>query len=182
VLSCRTKLEKLLCLKRRGSSASANTCGSQTTKLLPARLQETTVSVAGSSTRSNVLVRNGGGPTSWSPSIGRGASPPPPPRRTPSCSGCCSRSSSFTMPAAAADGSMAAAEAQGLGPREPRTPDCSKNPAPAAKNELDSRDQELESPGQVANSGGKLSRILAAVAVGWKWKRRGRGGEDISAP
>ena len=86
---------------------SAKTCGSQTTKLLPARLQETTASVAGSSTRSNVLVRNGGGPTSCSPSIGRGAPPPSP---TPSCSGCCcSRSSSLTMPGAT-EGSMAAAQ------------------------------------------------------------------------
>jgi hypothetical protein len=103
VLSWRTKLLKLLCLKSRGSCASAKTYGSQTTKLLPARLQETTASVDGSSTRSNVLVRKGGGPTSCSPSIGRGASLPPP-------TSSCSKSSSFTMPGAT--GSMA---------RRPRT-------------------------------------------------------------
>jgi hypothetical protein len=107
VLSWRTKLEKLRCLNRRGSSALAKTCESQTTKLLPAWLQETTESVDASSTRSKVLVRNGGGPTSWSPSIGRGAPLPPPPSS-------CSKSSAFTMPGAT--GSMA---------RGPRTQDLS---------------------------------------------------------
>lgn len=41
-------------------------------KLLRAPLHDTIVSVAGSSTISNVFVRNGGGPTSCNPSIGRG--------------------------------------------------------------------------------------------------------------
>lgn len=91
MLSCLTKLEKLLCLKRRGSRTSAKTCGSHTTKLLPAGLHDTTWSVDGSPTRSYVLVRNGGGPASCSPSIGRGSPAAPTP---PSCS----RSSSFTMP------------------------------------------------------------------------------------
>uniref|UniRef100_A0A0A9G556 Uncharacterized protein n=1 Tax=Arundo donax TaxID=35708 RepID=A0A0A9G556_ARUDO len=92
-------------------------------------------SVAGSSTRSNVLVRNGGGPTSCSPSIGRGApaaSPPEPPPSppTPFSSGW-SRSSSFTMPAAT--GSMPAA---------PRTR-LSGTKNPRSQQELDSSYQEL---------------------------------------
>lgn len=41
-------------------------------KLLRALLHETMESVKGSSTISNVFVRNGGGPTSCSPSIGWG--------------------------------------------------------------------------------------------------------------
>uniref|UniRef100_A0A0A9FR11 Uncharacterized protein n=1 Tax=Arundo donax TaxID=35708 RepID=A0A0A9FR11_ARUDO len=41
-------------------------------KLLLVTLHDTTVSVAGSSTMSYVLVRNGGGPPSWRPSIGLG--------------------------------------------------------------------------------------------------------------
>ena len=41
-------------------------------KLLRALLQETMGSVEGSSTISNVFVRNGGGPKSCKPSIGRG--------------------------------------------------------------------------------------------------------------
>eukprot|EP00268_Persea_americana_P006753 TRINITY_DN12432_c0_g2_i1.p1 TRINITY_DN12432_c0_g2~~TRINITY_DN12432_c0_g2_i1.p1 ORF type:complete len:145 (+),score=20.11 TRINITY_DN12432_c0_g2_i1:463-897(+) len=72
VLSWRTKLEKLLCLKYLGRRLVANLCESQTMKLLRAWLHETIKSVAGSSTMSNVFVRNGGGPASCSPSIGCG--------------------------------------------------------------------------------------------------------------
>lgn len=50
----------------------ANLCESQTMKLLRAWLHETIKSVAGSSTMSNVFVRNGGGPASCSPTIGCG--------------------------------------------------------------------------------------------------------------
>lgn len=39
-------------------------------KLLRVLLQETMGSVEGSSTISKVLIKNGGGPISWSPSIG----------------------------------------------------------------------------------------------------------------
>jgi hypothetical protein len=55
----------------------AKALASQTTKLLPANPQDTTVSVLGSSTTSKVLVRNGGGPSSARPSIGRGSPGPP---------------------------------------------------------------------------------------------------------
>lgn len=41
-------------------------------KLLLVALHDTTASVVGSSTMSYVLVRNGGGPPSWSTSIGLG--------------------------------------------------------------------------------------------------------------
>lgn len=41
-------------------------------KLLRALLHETMESVNGSSTISKVFVKNGGGPTSWRPSIGCG--------------------------------------------------------------------------------------------------------------
>lgn len=41
-------------------------------KLFLALLQEITASVDGSSTISKVFIKNGGGPTSWSPSIGSG--------------------------------------------------------------------------------------------------------------
>lgn len=66
------KLEKLLCLKYLGSRVVENLCESQTTKLFLPLLHETTESVAGSSTISNVFVRKGGGPTSCNPSLGRG--------------------------------------------------------------------------------------------------------------
>lgn len=72
VLSWRMKLEKLLCLKNRGSRVVENLWQSQTMKLLRALLHDTTESVDGSSTISNVLLRNGGGPTSCNPSIGCG--------------------------------------------------------------------------------------------------------------
>lgn len=66
------KLEKLLCLKYRGRRVVENLLQSQTMKLLRALLHETTESVDGSSTISKVLVRNGGGPMSFNPSIGCG--------------------------------------------------------------------------------------------------------------
>ena len=47
-------------------------CKSQTTKLVPPLFQDTMWSVFGSSTISNVLIRNGGGPISCNPSIGFG--------------------------------------------------------------------------------------------------------------
>jgi hypothetical protein len=55
----------------------AKASASQTTKLLPASPQDTTVSVLGSPTTSKVLVRNGDGPASARPSIGRGGPGPP---------------------------------------------------------------------------------------------------------
>lgn len=69
MLSCRTKLEKLLCLKYLGNNSCANSGVFQTTKLLPTSLQDTIASVAGSSTISKVLVRKGGGPELWGASI-----------------------------------------------------------------------------------------------------------------
>ncbi|WVZ79699.1 hypothetical protein U9M48_027251 [Paspalum notatum var. saurae] len=60
VLSCRRKVEKLACLKRRGRSPAAKACGSHTTKLFRAAPHDTKPSVAGSSTSSNVFARNGG--------------------------------------------------------------------------------------------------------------------------
>lgn len=72
VLSCLTKLEKLLCLKDLGRRLVEKEWGSQTTKLEPSLLQETMWLVIGSSTTSNVLVKNGGGPASCRPSIGCG--------------------------------------------------------------------------------------------------------------
>lgn len=79
------KLEKLLCLKNLGSRVEENLWESQTMKLFLPLLHEITESVEGSSTISYVLVKNGGGPISFNPSIGRGeedeaepeASPPP---------------------------------------------------------------------------------------------------------
>lgn len=68
------KLEKLLCLKCLRNRVAANKLASQTMKLFRARLHDSTESVAGSSTISNVLVRNGGGPVSFSPGISTGAS------------------------------------------------------------------------------------------------------------
>jgi hypothetical protein len=73
VFNCRTKLEKLLCLKYFGSSSWAKSGGFQTTKLLFPLLQDTTASVAGSSTMSYVFVRKGGGAVLCSPSKGCGA-------------------------------------------------------------------------------------------------------------
>lgn len=71
VLSCLTKLEKLLCLKYMGSKSLANSVGSQTTKLPPLSLQETTWLVEGSSTKSYVFERKGAGAFEppWDPSI-----------------------------------------------------------------------------------------------------------------
>lgn len=66
------KLEKLLCLKYLGSKVVEKVLESQTMKLFLPRLHETTASVDGSSTISKVFVRNGGGPTSCSPSFGLG--------------------------------------------------------------------------------------------------------------
>lgn len=60
MLSWRTKLEKLLCLKYLGKR-SPNSGGFQITKLLFEDDQETMASVEGSSTMSYVLLRNGGG-------------------------------------------------------------------------------------------------------------------------
>ena len=71
-MSCLTKLEKLLCLKYLGRRLTEKEWGSQTTKLVPSLLQETILLIVGSSTMSYVLVRKGGGPTSWRPSIGCG--------------------------------------------------------------------------------------------------------------
>jgi len=87
VLSCLTKLEKLLCLKYLGSKSLANSGGFQTTKLLLVGLHDSIGSVAGSSTMSYVLLRNGGGPVPLG--IGDGvcccccAPPPPPPPPPP---------------------------------------------------------------------------------------------------
>lgn len=72
MLSCLTKLEKLLCLKYLGRRLMEKVLGSHTMKLLLALLQDTTSSVLGSSTISYVLVRKGGGPASCMPSIGWG--------------------------------------------------------------------------------------------------------------
>lgn len=72
VLSWRMKLEKLPCLKCLGRRLVENWRTSHTMKLLRARLHDTTESVPGSSTMSNIFVRKGGGPVSCNPSIGRG--------------------------------------------------------------------------------------------------------------
>jgi hypothetical protein len=60
VFSCRTKLEKLLCLKYLGSRSLQNSAWLATTKLVPSGVHATTASVAGSSTISYVLLRKGG--------------------------------------------------------------------------------------------------------------------------
>lgn len=70
------KLEKLLCLKCRGRRNVEKECKSQTTKLVPPLFQDTMWSVFGSSTISNVLIRNGGGPISCNPSTGFGGGSP----------------------------------------------------------------------------------------------------------
>ena len=85
-MSCLTKLEKLLCLKYLGSKSLANSGGFQTTKLLLVGLHDSIGSVAGSSTMSYVLLRNGGGPVPLG--IGDGVcccccAPPPPPSPPP---------------------------------------------------------------------------------------------------
>lgn len=61
VLSCLTKLEKLLCLKYLGSKSEANSGGSHTIKLQPLSLHDTTEFVNGSSTSSYVFIRKGAG-------------------------------------------------------------------------------------------------------------------------
>lgn len=80
VFNCRTKLEKLLCLKYFGSRSRANSGGFQTTKLLLVELQDTIASVAGSSTMSYVLLRKGGGAFAMfcTGGGGCGAGAPPP--------------------------------------------------------------------------------------------------------
>ena len=60
VFSCRTKLEKLLCLKCRGRTILANSTGSQTTKLSPLGPHDIIGSKFGSSTISKVFDKNGG--------------------------------------------------------------------------------------------------------------------------
>eukprot|EP00250_Pteridium_aquilinum_P008948 c18329_g1_i2 orf=3-413(+) len=61
VWSWRTKLEKLLCLKKWGRRHLEKMEGSQTTKLLLVELQEMMALVWGSSTMSYVLLKKGGG-------------------------------------------------------------------------------------------------------------------------
>ena len=61
VFSCRTKLEKLLCLKNRGSKSRANSFGFQTTNVVSSAPQDTTSSDAVSSTNWYVFVRKGAG-------------------------------------------------------------------------------------------------------------------------
>jgi hypothetical protein len=61
VLSWRTKLEKLLCLKYLGRRSRANSAGRHTMKADPSSFHEMTSSTAGSSTSWYVLVRNGVG-------------------------------------------------------------------------------------------------------------------------
>lgn len=70
VLSCRTKLEKLLCLKYLGRRSRANSGGFHTTKLLFSGPHDTIASVAGSSTMSYVLLRKGGGTFPFNPGFG----------------------------------------------------------------------------------------------------------------
>ena len=55
------KLEKLLCLKYLGSRSREKSGGFHTTKLAPPGPHDTTRLVAGSSTISYVLIRNGAG-------------------------------------------------------------------------------------------------------------------------
>jgi hypothetical protein len=62
VLSWRTKLEKLECLKCAGRSVCEKAKGSATTKLLLSLPHATTPSVAGSSTMRYVLATNGATP------------------------------------------------------------------------------------------------------------------------
>lgn len=72
VLSCLTKLEKLLCLKYIGSRSLANSVGFHTTKLQPVGLHDTMESDTWSSTSSYVFKRNGAGalePPPCDPSI-----------------------------------------------------------------------------------------------------------------
>ncbi|ONM56652.1 hypothetical protein ZEAMMB73_Zm00001d021264 [Zea mays] len=77
VLSCRTKLEKLLCLKYLGRRSRANSAGRHTTNVEPSSFHEITSSTAGSSTSWYVLVRNGVGrdlcPAASAASAGAGA-------------------------------------------------------------------------------------------------------------
>ncbi|BAT09055.1 Os09g0526650 [Oryza sativa Japonica Group] len=61
VLSWRTKLEKLLCLKYLGRRSRANSAGRHTTNVDPSSFHEITSSTAGSSTSWYVFVRNGVG-------------------------------------------------------------------------------------------------------------------------
>ncbi len=61
VLSCRTKLEKLLCLKSVGRRSRANSAGCHTTKAVPSTFHDITSSVTGSSTSMQVLSKKGGG-------------------------------------------------------------------------------------------------------------------------
>ena len=78
MFNCRTKLEKLLCLKYLGKRSLANSGGSQTMKLLLVGLHETTLSVDGSSTMSYVFTRNGGGAFAFGIGAGAGAGVAPP--------------------------------------------------------------------------------------------------------
>ncbi len=84
MLSWRTKLEKLLCLKYFGSKSRANSAGRQTMKVDPSSFQEMSSSTPGSSTSWYVLVRNGVGiDLCESPDPGPGPGPAP---ESPVCS------------------------------------------------------------------------------------------------
>jgi hypothetical protein len=65
VLSWRTKLEKLLCLKYLGNRSRANSAGRHTMKADPSSFHEMMSSTAGSSTSWYVLLRNGVGTDLW---------------------------------------------------------------------------------------------------------------------
>ena len=54
MLSCRTKLEKLLCLKYLGRMSEANSAGRDTTNEAPSAVQPTMLSDCASSTRSQL--------------------------------------------------------------------------------------------------------------------------------
>jgi hypothetical protein len=69
VLSCRTKLEKLLCLKWVGRSVCEKTKGSATTKVLLALPHPMTPFVPGSSTMRYVFHTNGATPAAPPPTL-----------------------------------------------------------------------------------------------------------------